>query len=248
MANVRWDVGAPAIYVALMLNLENSAWGTGRALPLTRINPLQSSLYAMELREALQNAIPKGFLAKVCFSGMAEPASAPVTPLQANFSGIVLPSPAKHNWTRAQSLLRNLGYNVTVSPIALAVGPSYIYQGSSVKAYGYFLYNGTPISGSTITIVAGPPYRTVSQVVTTREGTFNFTLYPPSGSYYFKAEYPGGLTPLGLLPPVQSPVVGPIQVVNWWAQNWIYVAVIVVFAALLVVLAIRRFFGHAWKD
>ncbi|MGC8614343.1 MAG: ABC transporter substrate-binding protein [Thermoprotei archaeon] len=239
LTGVSWSVGAPVIYVSLLLNLQNGAWGTGKDLPVSRINPFQSALYAAELRKAMQEVVPRGYLARVCFNDLAEPASLPVTPIEADFTGINLPVPAHHNWTDAQDLIRGLGYNVTISPIAFTIGPSYIYQGSSLTAYGYFLYNGTPMSRAYLNIMVGSPYRQLRQVVTTQEGTFNFTFYPSSGSYYFRAEYPGGLTPLGLIPPIESVTVGPVEVLNWWSENWIYVAVLVVFAALLGVLAFR---------
>ena len=235
-ATVKWLTGQPVVYAGVLLNLNSPYWGTGAYLPASKVNPLEKSIYAQELREALSCLMPRAYFAQALFYGFAQPASSPITPLQAAYAGISLPPELSYNDSLASEDLAQVGYNSTVSGLALAAYPKSLNQGEPLHLTGFAEYQGKPLGGAIITVMAGKPFKEVQKVTTTPMGTFNLTVYPPSGSYYVELTYPGNETAMGLIPPLSSPVEGPIKVVNWWEANAIYLVVLVVLVALLVVL------------
>ncbi|MFQ1020752.1 ABC transporter substrate-binding protein [Tardisphaera saccharovorans] len=236
---VHWAIGQPVIYVGLMLNLKSPIWGTGTALPSSKVNPTASATYATEFREALSRAIPTSYLCEAFFRGLAEPASSPLVPEEVSWSGASMPKPATYNATAVHDLMEAVGYNLTVSPIAFSVAPWSLNEGSAIRLYGYVIYNGTPVRAGQITVMAGKPFKVVQKVQSNEYGTFNATMYPPSGNYYIELSYPGNVTSYGVVPPLSSAVQGPIKVVNWWEQNVIYVVVLVLLMVLLIFLVIH---------
>jgi len=241
--SVKWLVGQPDIYVALMLNLNSPFFGTGSYLPASRLNPLNSGDYARDVREAISYSIPRAYLCTSVFKDFAVPASLPLTPIQASYYGLALPAPLAYNLSRSKELTSEAGYNLTTGGIAFTAWPSSLNSGDRLSIFGYLLYNGTPVPGAVISVTAGAPFKQVAKAVTSQNGTFQVSLVPPSGTYYLKLAYPGNETSAGLIPPLSSAVQGPIKVTNFWEANAIYfvaLAVVVLLAAVISWHAVRR--------
>ncbi len=239
-STVRWEVGSPDIYVGVLINLNSPFWGTGASLPSSRINPLGKSEYAKDLREAMLVSIPRQYLVDSVFGGLAQVASWPITPVQAAYYGLTLPEPEPFNQTLAASLMSSAGYNVSISQIPFAVSSTSLQQGSPLTVFGYLLYEGHPLQGATLTLMAGKPFKQVAKAVTGPSGMFNVTLTPPSGTYYVQLTYPGNETALGLVPPLSSVEAGPIKVTNFWVSNAIYLAALAVLLVLIAVILWHR--------
>ncbi len=244
--SVSWAIGKPIIYVGIMLNLESPIWGTGASLPSSSVNPTASASYAAQFRKALSLSIPRSYLCEAFFKGLAEPASLPLVPDQAQALGISLPQPLAYNETEAHSLMESVGYNSTISSLAFTVTPRSINEGGAIRLYGYVLYNGTPIRAAQIAVMAGNPLKEVQKIESNAYGTFNVTMYPPSGTYYLQLSYPGNVTSSGVVPPLLSAVQGPVKVVNWWEQNAIYVVVLVLLVVLMVFLVLHFVSRHRY--
>jgi len=237
---VRWEIGSPDVYVGILINLNSPFWGTGQLLPSSSMNPLDKSEYARDLRETMLVSIPRQYLVDSVFGGLAQVATWPITPIQAGYYGLSLPKPEPFNQTLAVSLMSAAGYNVSVSQIPFTVSPTSIQQGSPLTVFGYLLYEGHPLQGATLSIMAGKPFKQVGRAVTGPSGMFNVTLTPPSGTYYVQLTYPGNETALGLVPPLSSMEMGPIKVTNFWVSNAIYLAALAVLLVLIFVILWHR--------
>ncbi|MGC8631906.1 MAG: ABC transporter substrate-binding protein [Thermoprotei archaeon] len=238
---LNWLVGQPSIYSALLLNQNSPYWGTGASLPEAKLNPLMRLQLAADLRDALSLSIPRQYFATALFSGLAIPASYALTPVQAKYIGVSLPPAPQFNTTGVSYLMSSLGYgkvNASYS-LAFSMSPLSMAQGKPLTVYGYVLNNGKPLSGVTVDVNLGKPFKTLLTLKSNSEGMFNDSILLGSGTYYVQLSYPGGLTPYGLIPPLTSATQGPVSVVNFWESNLIYFAVLALFVALIIVVAYR---------